>query len=306
LRDSRIEAELERLQLRYRWRHVATDVGSHALVVAAVVLLCDALPRMLRALLPAGLTTWALVLGGAWLLWVTGRSLQRHRLSALQADRALALQDRLVTWDGARRAGVKGRMFDWLDEDLGDRLAAVPEERAQRLVRAPMGWLRYLIPLLIVFWLLREFAPILPPRIPWPDRGPPRPESDGGRQGGGGERGAGGQRPPDRSQPPDTPPRPGDAPNRPMTQLPPQDALVVPQYVGDGPTRQELARQALVEAGPPRPAAGAGAASTPAPPPPDREEYRRQLEEALRARHLPEAERPIVRRYFENLIGERQ
>ena len=97
---------------------------------------------------------------------------------------------------------------------------------------------------------------------------------------------------------------------------------MIPDFVGDGETRREMAERALVgvgvatgEEGPEQPApaapkppvglpqgTGSSTADPDQPPPPDRlQEFERAAERALRSRHVPDVERAIVRRFFECL-----
>lgn len=117
--------------------------------------------------------------------------------------------------------------------------------------------------------------------------------------------------PPQPRQPP--PPQPETpAPDvvpaapAPLLQLPEQQRFVVPEFVGDGPTRRVRMHAAEVEraggAPPPPPSTGAGGSGELQAPPPLRPEtFERAAEAASRARHVPAEERPMVRRFFELL-----
>ncbi|GAB4149683.1 MAG: hypothetical protein Fur0037_18040 [Planctomycetota bacterium] len=77
---------------------------------------------------------------------------------------------------------------------------------------------------------------------------------------------------------------------------------VVPDFVGDGPARRAMIEAAAV------PGAGGAAPSRTLPArrvEAEAESFRRAAEKAVRSRHVPEAERPIVRRFFELLRQER-
>lgn len=81
----------------------------------------------------------------------------------------------------------------------------------------------------------------------------------------------------------------------------PRDEFVVPELVREGPTRKALAPLAELDVAPAGGAAGASSSTAAAldPSRSDPAAYRRAIEEALARRHVPEVERPFVRRYFE-------
>jgi hypothetical protein len=102
------------------------------------------------------------------------------------------------------------------------------------------------------------------------------------------------------------PPDPEEIP--PLIELPPDQRLVVPDFIGDGPTRRARMHAAELE----EQAAGSPAAnngSSAAAPNPDQPEasepnFERAAEAAQRSRHVPPAERAMVRRFFDKLRAE--
>ncbi|MEM7198672.1 MAG: hypothetical protein AAF628_00285 [Planctomycetota bacterium] len=94
------------------------------------------------------------------------------------------------------------------------------------------------------------------------------------------------------------------APAEPLLERLPLDVLAIPEFIGDGPSRRELAPVAVLPEGPggagtPPPAGGA--ARPPAPDLPGPEDYAKAQERALAARHVPATERPFVIRFFEEI-----
>jgi hypothetical protein len=253
-----------------------------------------------------------------------------------EPGRRTAVGDELATWlECARRGALGEPMVAWLARDVAQAVAATPPQRLRGLGRRRLGRLRWLVPVLVVLllaWLL--FAVFAPP---WPG-------VLGGGAGGGGA-GAGGQGPgagaaggtggtgaqepqPDQPTPwseqpkvapprippppspppePDPPPQPVEPePPAPLLDLPPDLQFMLPEFIGDGPTRRARVHAAeLAESRGGRPPAAAAAAGAAAPrpdaPPQGREEFERAAEKALRARYVPPEERPIVRRFFERL-----
>jgi len=114
----------------------------------------------------------------------------------------------------------------------------------------------------------------------------------------------------DRPEPPLERERPGQVPAppaapAPLLDLPSLPTAIVPDFVGDGPVRRELAERALIGIAEPggrlradRRSAGSVA------PEPTAETFERAAERALRSRHVPAGERAIVRRFFERLQQE--
>jgi uncharacterized membrane protein YgcG len=243
--------------------------------------------------------------------------------------------DELATWlENRRHAAADAPMVGWLGRDVAARLPQLPEEAVARAGRRDLGRLRFLLPfvlLLLIVWLLAEWlAP------PWRGAlsGSGGSASAGGGAGdGGGEGGGGGGQGPGGTQPPqdpgeqspddpgERPPPPNEDPSEPtpeqkreppapeppapLLELPEQQRFVVPEYIGDGPTRRALMHAAELErtgaVRQPRPSGSGGEGDVPAPPPPTEETFTRAAEAAQRARHVPDEERAMVRRFFELL-----
>ena len=317
----RIHAFLRTLSRRHRAFGVLHAVLPHALVWALVLLIVElALP---------GWLTVALIVAGAALVGVALLTWWRSRPGVASTDRELRLQDRLLTYLGLGESQHATPMADWLEHDLDDRLRALPPERAAGLWRRPLGWARYLIPILIVLVLVRLLAPALPPIQP---RGP---QANAGAGGGGPDQpdkdGEGSsdndapqdeQEEPEPSEEPTPPPLPTEQPEPPPEPSPepqpePQpkpliegleeeEAFVVPDFVGDGESRRSKARVAVVPDGDgdggggsraPDPAGGGGNDRPQTSP-----DFEKAREQALNARRVPEHEQPFVRRYFEALV----
>lgn len=237
---------------------------------------------------------------------------------ALDAAALARVGDELATWLEAQRTHRSSPMVDWLAHDVARQLPTLRPEAMQRLGRRPLGALLWLLPLLLVLLIAWLLAVWLEP--PWPGvlggaAVPPPPSSapGGGESSAGGGAGGG-----DKQPPPAAPRRPADEPSKPppepepqpppppsepppLLELPEQQRFLVPEFVGDGPTKRVRMRAAEVEEGPPPGQATAGQASQNAPPTPPPETFLRAAEEALRSRHVPPAEQAIVRRYFEAL-----
>jgi hypothetical protein len=243
--------------------------------------------------------------------------------------------DELATWlehhRGRRRDTA---MLRWLGRDVDARLPHLPATALAAVGRRRLGRWRRLVPLVLLLlfvWLLAEWL-----RPPWAGlAGGGSGAGDLPRAGAGGGTGApsggtGGEapptpQPPDPSEPPprEPPPEPPpqapspppptpDAPTvepeapAPLLELPEQQRFVVPEFLGDGPSRRVRMHAAELEqrGGAPRQGAtstGCGNGDAPAPPPPTAATFDRAAEAAQRARHVPDAERPMVRRFFELL-----
>jgi hypothetical protein len=215
-------------------------------------------------------------------------------------------------------------MVRWLCADLAGEIEALAPETVRTLGRRRPGRVRYLIPLLVLgllCWLLLNLTL------------PPIPGLLGGGAGGGAGAGGGGAggAPPDEGQerpgeadpqPPQRLPEPLPLPEEPppppvveqepapLLDLPVLPRIVVPQFIGDGPTRKAMAHRALVadEGGgvtpPPPPPAGRQGTELPPPAASQADEFARAAERAQRARHVPPEEQPMVRRFFELLQRE--
>ena len=320
---------------RLRRRHVR-----RAAEAAAVrVLLALAVPAIAGAwLLPAQRAAIAAALAALALAAAVAAALAARRV----ADAALfdgdgtgalvAVGDELATWLEQRRARAPDTpMVGWLAREVDVRLPRLPAGALAGVGRRRLGRWGRLVPLvlaLLLAWLIAEWlAP------PWPGGlagggGAALPAGGGGGDGEG--QGGGGtapepapqpepapdqdRTPPPAAEPPPTvpPPPERDAPPpvepeapAPLLDLPEQQRFVVPEFVGDGPTRRvrmhaaELAQQGRA----PRrtETAPQDGGDAPAAPPPTADEFERAAEAAQRARHVPEEERPIVRRFFELL-----
>lgn len=234
------------------------------------------------------------------------------------------LGDELATWlEWQRHTGPVQPMATWLGREVAVRLPAIDAPALQHVGRARLGRMRYLaaaIVLLLLAWLLSFWfqpswpgvlggkpeaaRPVVPPQVgivPVPGAQPEaKPGSDG--------------KPPPRNPEP----RPGEPPPKgneeqpakpeppaPLLNLPEQRHFVIPEHIDDGPTRRmrmhaaELAESGAANAPPPVTQGGQG--EVPAPPPPTRETFEHAREVALRSRHVPAEEQPIVKRFFELL-----
>jgi len=247
-----------------------------------------------------------------------------------QAPSMILVGDELATWlENRRNNAADVPMVRWLGRDVEARLPGLPPAEIARAGRARLGRWRRLVPfvlLLLLCWLLTEW---LSP--PWPGlmggrdpRDLPRSGSGGEGSGGGAGSGAGGsgdpkpepadqrQAPkpgpdgpvPQEQQGPEQQPPEGEAP-APLLELPDQQRFVVPEFIDDGPTRRARVHAAEIERGgavpQPQKVGAGGRGEVPAPPPPTAETFERAAEAAQRARHVPDEERPMVRRFFELL-----
>lgn len=246
--------------------------------------------------------------------------------------------DELATWLEVRRGtAADPPMVGWLGRDVVRRLPALPADAIVHAGRRPLGRVRWLVPivlLLVLAWILAEWlAP------PWPGAlGGGSGSGNGGGGGGGGategEGNGNGQGTPPPQQPrPDEPQQPNERrpderpptqppppePEKheaetkpeepaPMLELPEQQRFVVPEFVGDGPTRRARMHAAQVERdGGARPQAAGTEGNDgngQVPPPPAKEQFERAAEAAQRARHVPDEERAMVQRFFQ-LLRER-
>jgi len=302
---------VRQLRGRHRWWSIALAAFGHALVCAVVLCLADLLAPSAVAWLGLGAVVWLLgVCGWTWL---------RLGSPLPEADRELGLSDRLLTYLGMRRGPGRPGFASWLERDLERRIEAIPPATAASVWRRPLGKLRYLLPLLLLLLLLREFAPF--PSRP-DDHGPDLASGPGG--GGGGPSPAPGQTqprddpafepPPPQPSPtppqePPVPPPPGGEEQELIAPPPPEfeadvvERFVIPQFVGEGETRKHLSRLALVgQAGGGGQRPGVAEPAERPSPPADLDEYERAHERALRSRHVPAAERAFVKAYFDALL----
>lgn len=317
-----------------RRRAGALHLGLLAALPCIAVLLLAAL---VHPLLPVLLWPWglALVLVAALAGFVRGglvpaRALLQDLPAGARA-RSAPLGDALATWlEQERRHTADRPMARWLCSDLARELGAVPAPDLRRLGRRRLGRIRYLLPvcvlLLLALWLLRWWPPEVPGLLGGGGAGAGGPTTAGAAGGAATGNGAG-ETPsplppppePDAGEPPadqpeaDPPePEPPAAvppePPAPLVPLPSEQQFTVPQFIDDGPSRRELARVARqgdggagAGAAAGRADAGRGAGETAPLPASDPEAFTRAAEAALRARHVPEAERAMVRRFFQLL-----
>lgn len=229
-------------------------------------------------------------------------------------------------------------MLRWLERDVQQRLQPHRKRALAAVSRPRLGRWRWLVPALLVLLLLWLVAWLVSP--PWSgalggQANQPEQGSDDGQGGQGQEgdrepgsspppQGPGGEQPmpPPEEQPGEQPgdrpepqpvqpvpePQSNESPSNPeevppMIDLPDDQRFVVPEFIGDGPTRRKRMHAAEVEE-----QADAGAAATgtsgaanqerPQQPEPD---FERAAEAALRSRHVPPSERGMVRRFFDKL-----
>lgn len=311
--SSLIRRYLRSLRGRWRWWSALRAAIGQAL-------LCGVLLCLVEMFAPAW-TRIAWWCAGAWLFGAAVHGWIRGRALLAVADRELGLRDRLLTYLGLQRRAVpvdSTAFVAWLEDDLAHRLVGLPEERARALWRRPIGPVRYLLPLLVLLLLLRQFAPLASSPS---TSGPPLASNagDGGASGAGSTDRDHSDQPPDAA-PSEAPPPPDLTPPEPQSSDQPEeeqnasadppnlddvrvlDEFVIPHFVGDGETRRELSRIAVVEQGDGGRSAVAGrTARQEAPPPPDLQDYEKAYEQAMRARHVPPEERDFVRTYFDVL-----
>jgi len=304
-----------------RCRAAASFAGVQALLVAA-------LPCLFAAWL---VPSWAAKVAAGWLL-LGGLAAGRAAVQAWSMRDAALLRgaadtpaeqqllaevgDELATW--LERPVDAAPMRAWLGADVQNKLPQVSDRAYQRLGRRRHGRIAWLVPLLalllvVAAWLTDWLSP------PWPGvlggrrTEPTAGDGAGDREAGGEARRPGGDQPiagvrpsppgpPPPPSPSETPP-PTTEPPAPLLDLPTQQRFVVPEFVGDGPTRRARMHAAEVEQGRSGSAATADGAGgvVQVPPPSPREQFARAAERALASRHVPPAEQAIVRRFFDAL-----
>ena len=286
----------------------------------------------LRLALALGVAT--LVIGGVHVL-LRWRQLQQSLDSALRGLGEHGFEDALRTWIERDGAGASDGMSAWLGEDLAAHLGGPKAETVQPR-RLQLGPVRYLVPVLVVLWMVKLLGPDLPMPLPGVLGGGARAAvgGEGEGEGSGGAQGSGRdskQRDPQRAPQPEEPklqdepptkqpvppepPKPKPEPDpepppeappqstnppEPLLSLPEERKVVVPQFIGDGPTRRAMAEVALVPGGgggqEPQQAAGGGASVPRATP--TSEQFQAAAEKAQQSRHVPASERAIVKRFF--------
>ncbi len=311
------------LILRYvRRARVRAALGSgiptaFALAVVAVAAYLVALLVVpgVRGTLAVGLGVTVTV-GALWAMW-------RERVRIVDLDARAGCAEGLTTWWLQRRQRDGSAMRAWLAREVAARLQRLPVARAVGpSVRRALRRLAYLLPLLLALLLLRIVWPFglrtgdrMGVEAPAPQQGEGDPASAGGTGDARDreqkpDRDAGSPRDPPQQDPPAGAPPPRDEsangdgaaiPSRPL-HLPVREEFVVPNFLGEGPTTTGQGREVIEEVAPSSTGSAAGAGGPPSPEPPE-VTFQRALERALRARHVPPAERPMVERYFRALAA---
>lgn len=264
-------------------------------------------------------------------------SLQRDAGGDADADRLF--HDELLTWlewdRKASRAPASARRADmirWLEADVYERLQPRRQGVQRAMLRGGLGRWRLLAAVLLALalaWLLGLWfqppwsgavggKPAAPTSTEEPDDGgSAQPDDQDEAQ----ElpRGAGADEPVEQEVPeiPEQPApvipegddaEPEEAPveEPPLVDAPDDRRFILPDFIGDGPTRRERMHVAELE----QPSASSGAraeraqaagAERPRPSPPAALEFERAAEKAARSRHVPDRERSMVRRFFQEL-----
>jgi hypothetical protein len=256
---------------------------------------------------------------------LAGDEVAAAAVGASASPRLLAeVGDELATWL-ERRGGRADAMTAWLEADVRRKLPALPRQAVAAVGRRRLGGLLWALPLALLLLLAWAIADLLAP--PWSGllggRGEAPSQGPGGGGAGSGEASSGagrpepspptGQSPPASAGAPPVPPPPAAEPQppeatpqepAPLLELPTQQRFVVPDFVGDGPTRRAKVRAVEIEQGAPEelaPTAVGGADLRPELPPMRPETFARAAEQALGSRHVPAGERPFVQRYFDRL-----
>ncbi|HEX5050205.1 MAG TPA: hypothetical protein VFZ65_00405 [Planctomycetota bacterium] len=322
---------------RLRGRGAAASAAMRGALVLAVPCIVVTWIAPVPGLATVAAAFGLLAIAAARAAWRAARIADARLLRAEAGAGAAVVGDELATWlECHRRASAGSPMASWLGREIEQRLPDLPPQLFAALARPRLGRWRRLVPfvaLLLFAWLLSLW---LWPTWPGALGGRatddvPAAGSGGGTGGGGGEAGsgAGGAGSPDPAQkapdappaperqprgalPPPPPPPPNAAeetpppePPAPLLELPEQQRFIVPEFLGDGPTRRARMHAAQLEQGgvaPESPAnAGTGGGLLPPPPVPTREQFERAAEQALQARHVPAEEQPMVRHFFELL-----
>lgn len=236
-------------------------------------------------------------------------------------------------------SGDRDSMLRWLERDVQQRLQPHRKRALAAVSRPRLGRWRWLVPALLLLLLIWLVAWLISP--PWSGAvgGLPNEPEQGANDGEGGQgqegsddpggapppQGPGGEQPvPPPEEGPDEQPgeQPGERPEPqpvpepqsseapsnpdevpPMIDLPDDQRFVVPEFIGDGPTRRKRMHAAEVEEQANSGAAAQGTSGAanqerPEQPQPD---FERAAEAALRSRHVPPSERGMVRRFFDKL-----
>ncbi len=273
--------------------------------------------------------------------WWYSRSLASAVLHSLNnsGDDIATLHDELLTWlefDAHKHdeGGHRQSMLTWLEQDAEQRLLPHRRRALALVARPQLGRWRILLPvvlLLLITWLLAVWlAP------PWdgaiggrPDEPQASGQGDAGGAGGAGDTNPdspipqpipGGQAKQEASTDQAEKPSPDmQMPSEQSSSSPPDDSseipplidlpgdqnFVVPDFIGDGPTRRARMHAAELEE-----QAGGGASATESrltessgqnTAKPTQPDFERAAEAAQRSRHVPPAERAMVRRFFDKL-----
>ena len=239
----------------------------------------------------------------------------------------------------AVRSTGRSSMLRWLEKDAQQRLAPHRKQALAAVTLPQVGrflWLLPVVLLLLLIWLVTLWG-----TPPWAGAiggfaDQPEAGSDDGQGGRGSDGGADpegnqsdgsqqveaeqpptngdpGEQPGDQPKPPlavptpepdagDDSTNPGEVP--PLIDLPDDQRFVVPEFIGDGPTRRARMHAAEIEEQTSSGSAqlgGVGAAEDLNQSKPSEPDFERAAEAALRSRYVPPAERAIVRRFFKNL-----
>ena len=250
----------------------------------------------------------------------------------------IEVDERAVTDDAST---ANGEMVRWLEQDVHARLAPHRKRALAAVGKPRLGRWRWLVPVVLLLLLIWLLAVWLAP--PWSGviGGLPN-QANAGDQNGEGGGGKGDADPnqvpsprgdanrdeqpdpkkdPDQQEQPQVPdpqqlPKPSEQPSEsspdpteipPLIELPDEQRFVVPEFIGDGPTRRarmhaaELEEQANANRPQPQGTSSGATSSQSANPKPTPPDFERAAEAAQRARHVPPAERAMVRRFFDKL-----
>lgn len=284
---------------------------------------------------------WSIQLA-AWLLLITllavvllvairqqaiARQVARQHDVAVRGIGAQGFEDELRTWLEREGPNQANGMSEWLLAELALAVLAKPEPQL-RTNSFRLGGIRYLFPLLVVLLLLKLMLPDLSVALPGlfaqSGRGSVASSNSGEKQRDNG--GAASAETDEKAKqtpsatiapPPPIPDPPADDPAdeppqkpepslpAPLLQLPNDPRVVVPQFIGDGPTRRAMADVVLVPDG-----FGATAdleGQTGNGPLPQQktqaEKFAKAAEKAQQSRHVLPVEQRIVKRFFALLMA---
>ncbi|MGA0868810.1 MAG: hypothetical protein ACO3UM_07755 [Planctomycetota bacterium] len=259
---------------------------------------------------------WLLAIALVGVSVVLGAALRPRATPWQEIDEALDLDGRLETWVTSRRDDSSA-MRSWLQRDLASALPAASHDgRLGRLGWLPMRPLVSALALLLVLLFLGLILPPFPEGV--------LPLGGGSGTGGAPEKTEAASTPsaavvdtdgpdspaPGGAEPPasEPPPPPSLPPEALMAAAQTRDAVVVPSFVGEGPTTRAEVPVVDVDDGA-RPAGASGFQETQAPRSggssgpeagaPTDPEFIRAAEQAMRSRHVPLPEQAFVRRWFQ-------